>query len=125
MALISCKECAGQVSDSASSCPHCGAPVGVAAVSGQRFGESAQPVAKKSGGLWKWILGVPVGLFVLMMFIGGMNSNPEKTHARRAYEACIDSLQTDDRARRGNGGFIAGACEKMRDDFIQKYGSTP
>lgn len=27
MALINCKECGGQMSDSASFCPHCGAPV--------------------------------------------------------------------------------------------------
>ena len=27
MAIINCKECGGQMSDSASFCPHCGAPV--------------------------------------------------------------------------------------------------
>lgn len=27
MALINCKECGGQISDTASFCPHCGAPV--------------------------------------------------------------------------------------------------
>lgn len=122
MALISCGECAGKVSDSAAACPHCGAPVAKPAVY-----SSAPPPAqvKKSGGTWKWVLGVPVGFFVLMMVIGGLNSDPEKTQAREAYNLCMDNLKADDRARAGNGRLIAGACERLRDEFKQKYGTTP
>ena len=123
MAITLCTECSGKISDTAATCPHCGAP-------GPKTGTAAAVVAqaapvKKSGGVWKWVLGVPVGLFVLVMVIGSMNSNPEKTQARRAYEACMDSLSADDRARAGNGRFIAGACESMRNDFIRKYGVNP
>ena len=119
MALIQCAECKGQVSDSAAACPHCGAPVAGSA------GAAVPAAAKKGGGIWKWVLGVPVGLFVLVMIVGSLNSNPEKDHARRAYDTCMDSLKADDRARAGNGNFIAGACESMRNDFIRKYGVNP
>jgi hypothetical protein len=128
MALISCGECGGKVSDTASTCPHCGAPVLAPKVAGQRFGEvgpSAKVQAKKSGGMWKWFVGIPLGLFFLMMVFGGINSNPEKNSDRHAYENCMDSLKADDRARRGNGEFIAGACERMRNEYIRKYGNPP
>ncbi|OGA98143.1 MAG: hypothetical protein A3E79_11855 [Burkholderiales bacterium RIFCSPHIGHO2_12_FULL_61_11] len=61
----------------------------------------------------------------MMMIIGGLNSNPEKNNDRHAYETCMDSLKNDDRARAGNGAFIAGACERMRNNYIQKYSTTP
>ena len=35
MALLQCSECAGMVSDKASSCPHCGAPIEVAQAAGK------------------------------------------------------------------------------------------
>lgn len=124
MAIISCAECSGKISDTAATCPHCGAPGPKSDTATTMAPQDA--VVKKSGGVWKWVLGVPVGLFVLFMGFGAMQpSNPEKTNARRAYEACIDSLATDDRARAGNGRFIAGACESMRNDFIRKYGVNP
>lgn len=76
MAIIECKECGGKVSDSAAACPHCGAPVAVAAVS------AAPEEATKKGGRWKWVLawifGVPVGLFVLLMAIGMLSGNSSK-----------------------------------------------
>jgi len=40
MALIACKECGREVSDKATSCPGCGAPIGVAAA-----GQKAEPTA--------------------------------------------------------------------------------
>lgn len=119
MAIIACGECSGKVSDTAAVCPHCGAPVA------KKAAPAPAVPAKKSGGVWKWILGVPVGLFVLVMIVGSLNSDPEKSKARHAYEVCMDSLSANDRSRAGNGAFIAGACESMRNEFIRKYGSTP
>lgn len=107
MALITCRECGSNVSLEAVNCPSCGIRV-----------------APKSSA-WKWLVGVPVGLFLLVMVIGLINSNPEKTQARRAYEACQDSLASADRARSGTSTFIAGTCEKMRSDFREKYGVNP
>lgn len=115
MALVKCWECSKEISDSAANCPHCGAA--------QRGGEpSSKP---KTGGWWKWAIGVPVGGFVLVMAIGAMNSNPEKTQARRAYEACLADVASADRARSSASSFGASACERMRSDFVAKYGATP
>lgn len=123
MAIIFCTECSGKISDTAATCPHCGAPGPTPAPAPAVDSQTA--TAKKSGGIWKWIFGVPVGLFVLMIIYGSLISNPERIHDRNVYETCMDSLKSDDRARSGNGAFIGGVCEKMRNDFIKKYGTTP
>ncbi|MCO5110030.1 MAG: hypothetical protein M9929_04185 [Burkholderiaceae bacterium] len=107
MALVTCRECGGTVSSEAQNCPSCGVRV--------------KPKAK----IWRWVFGVPVALFALVMAIGAMNSNPEKNQARRAYEMCQDSLASADRARNGTASFVAGTCEKMRQDFVNKYGVNP
>lgn len=116
MAIISCRECSGQVSDTAATCPHCGAAAGKPQV---------VAIEKKSGNVWPWVV---FGFMVLVMFIilNAVFSKPtEQDMAKKSYDACMDSLATDDRARRGNGNFIAGACENMRNDYIRKYGNTP
>ena len=74
MALIACKECGNQVSDSAAACPKCGAAV-----------------AKKSsaggclGGFFKWSFVVFLGLIV----VGAIFSNDDKKEAR--YVAASES----------------------------------
>lgn len=108
MALVNCRECNGQVSDSAAACPHCGAKV-----------------PKKPSNTWKWVIGVPAGLFVAMMVIGSMNSDPEKTKARQVYELCLSDLASADRARNGTSNFIAGTCERLKSEFHAKYGTNP
>lgn len=107
MAIIECRECKAKVSSEAVTCPACGVRV--------------KPKAK----VLRWVLGVPAAIFALFMVVGMLNSNPEKTQARNAYDTCLDSLSSSDRARNGTSSFIAGACEKMRADFIQKYGVNP
>lgn len=115
MAIISCKECEGKVSDTAVTCPHCGAAVA-----------EPVPVAQKtSGGVWKWVLGVPVGLFVLLMFFGAMNSDPVQDKDRRIYEQCLSDLAGLDRARSSASNTMADMCERFRNDYIRKYGRNP
>lgn len=118
MAIISCKECGGQVSDTAATCPHCGAAVGKPQV---------VAIEKKSGNVWPWLVfGVMMFFVVITIFASiGSRTPSEQTAARRAYEGCMDSLKADDRARAGNGSFIAGTCEMMRNKYIEKYRSTP
>lgn len=75
--------------------------------------------------MWKWILGVPVGLFALMMIIGAMSpTSSESGTARRAIDHCWSEQQRKslppDQAR-----FIAGACERMERDYQAKYGRAP
>jgi hypothetical protein len=115
MALVSCVECGGKVSDAAATCPHCGVAVAMPLAAGKKAGRS----------WWKWVLGVPVGLFALVMVVGLMNSNPEKSRARDAYELCMKDLASADRARSGTGAVLAGMCEKMRQDFVAKYHVSP
>ena len=76
----------------------------------------------------KWIAGILVGGFVLMMVIGTMHNNTPEGRAtsdgRMAISLCWQeqgkkSLPPD-QAR-----FIAGACEKMERDFREKYNATP
>lgn len=75
--------------------------------------------------MWKWIVGVPVGLFILMMIIGSLSpGSSESGSARRAIDNCWSEQQRKslppDQAR-----FIAGACEKMEGDYKKKYGHAP
>lgn len=107
MALISCRECAKDVSTEAVNCPSCGARL-----------------APKSG-VMKWVIGVPLAAFAAFMLLGMLKSNPEKSRDREVYGTCMDSLASADRARDGTSGFIASTCEKMRGDFVKKYGATP
>ena len=81
-------------------------------------------IEKKSGNVWPWVV---LGFMVLVIAITvlGSGTPSEQTNARRAYDACMDNLKADDRARAGNGNFIAGACEMMRNKYIEKYRSTP
>lgn len=62
MALITCWECKAEISNTASSCPHCGATHKAAPVLIVRDPE------KKS--VWPWILGVPLALFGLFILFG-------------------------------------------------------
>ena len=68
MALIGCLECKAQISSTAVACPQCGAQI---------------PKAAK----WPWIVGIPVGLFTLLLLWG--NTIPQyKTDARELRETC-------------------------------------
>lgn len=82
---------------------------------------------KKADSKWPWVVFGFMGLLVLITVLGAVDTGPPspQTLDRRAYGACMDSLKDNDRARAGNGNFIAGACEKMRNDYIGKYGNTP
>lgn len=85
----------------------------------------AAPTPPKKGGVWRWVVGIPIGLFAVVMAIGTAVSDPDRMRDRDAYEICMDSLAGADRARNGTSTFIAGACEKMRNDFIAKWGRAP
>jgi hypothetical protein len=106
MAISECPECKGQVSDTAAACPHCGAK------------------QKQGSGLWKWVLGVPVVLFVAMMIIGGLSSDDGKGLERDTINLCWKDQERkvfDPETAR----FIARACEKLEADFLKKHGHRP
>lgn len=71
MGMVACKDCGKEISDSAKACPGCGAPTG------------------KGGFPWRWVLGIPAGLFTMFMIYG--LSIPEEHHrAREIREVCVD-----------------------------------
>lgn len=124
MALVSCSECGKEISDKATSCPHCGAPkTGNAATQAS----SVQPQAKK-GGLWKWVIGIPIALFAFVMIVGSNLANTpegrEKASAREKIGACWD-IQQKKSLDPSTARFTARMCETMEDDFRKRYGVNP
>jgi TM2 domain-containing membrane protein YozV len=69
MALIACTECGKQISDQASACPHCGAPLG-RYVASTRPEEPRLVKSAKSRGVYI-ILGLFFGFFGIHNFYAG------------------------------------------------------
>lgn len=76
----------------------------------------------------KWVIGVPVGLFVLFLVVGtlldGRTSNDPKARARRTIETCWDD-QGKKSLDPATARFVAGTCERLESDFMAKYGVRP
>lgn len=121
MALIACAECGKEISDKAAACPHCGAPVASEAPKvGRYYQDMPPPVMNppKSGGSgwWKWLIGVPVGGFLLLMLIGSCSGTPESRAAKSRQSSAI-ALCWQEQAKKSNdpatARLIAETCEKM------------
>lgn len=86
-----------------------------------------EPEPKKSN-FWKWLVGVPVGAFILLMAIGSCAGNSpegqERSHSRSAIDLCW-SEQAKKSNTPGDARFIAGACEKMENDYRSRWGTSP
>lgn len=126
MAIVFCQECRKEISDKAQACPHCGAPLALAA-------EKPIPVVvvtegKKGGRVWMWILGVPAALFIVVMVIGATVGNtPEaqqRSLERDKISACWD-LQKKKSLDPSTARFTASLCERMEDDFRRKHNRNP
>ena len=111
MAIILCRECKKEISDTASSCPHCGAVAHKPAKTGLLL-----------------LLLAPVGLLVVFLGFGAIKANTpegkEKSKLRTAIELCWSEAKkqsnTPSQAR-----FVAGACEQMEADFKAKFRVDP
>lgn len=77
MALIECKECAKQISDSADKCPNCGKK-------------------QNSGGFWKLLLAM-VAIFFLVSILSQCMDSSRKERAEKADKAYLDSLTPEQR----------------------------
>lgn len=104
MALISCKECGGQVSSTAAACPACGAPL-----------KAVKAPAKTSGCAWLALV------FLAIPFLGGMlglfGTRSEEAAAPRLSDAqCQADLQCwGDR----QAGAAEGPCRRAVEALAQ------
>ena len=103
MALVGCAECGKEVSDLASQCPSCGAPV--------------KRPASGAGGLLKWGAVIVAGVICLYWLIEANDPTREqRLMDREAYQLCQKMAVST-----GN----PGACEGMRKDYWAKYNREP
>lgn len=111
MSLIACRECGSEVSSQAQTCPKCGVRV--------------KPPSKT----WVWVLGVPAGLVVLFLLIGAVAGNSPEAKAkqkdRSVLEMCLSDLNDPLKSPAAKATIVRPVCEKMKDDFIRKYGHAP
>lgn len=86
MALITCTECAAEVSDRAAACPKCGNPLAVKPERSAAYTYMPPPPEEKSGGWLKWVVIVPATLFGVVMCVGSV-SDPDGKHAAARFES--------------------------------------
>jgi hypothetical protein len=109
MAMTNCKECGTEISTTAKACPKCGAVV-----------------PKKR--IWPWIVGVPVGLFAVLMVWGTIIGNSPEGQAKAKARDTIAFCWQEQKRKSFDAGtqrFVAGACEQMEADFVRRFGHTP
>ena len=74
---------------------------------------------------WPWIVGALVA--ALVWWVWSASNDPENQAKSRARDAI--SLCWDEQAKKSpapaEARFVAGACEGMEADFVQKYGVRP
>jgi len=104
MALIKCKECGTDVSDRATTCVKCGAPI-------------KAPKAKARSGCGVIVLGA-IGVGVVVMIAAGSRNHSQNAASKSAEEAC----QKDDLSCLGDKGVVgAGVYCKDPVERLAKY----
>ena len=121
MALITCSECGNTVSDKASSCPKCGAPIFVPDYT------APPPPPEKGPSFWPWAIGVVVVGFLMFTYLG--SSAPSGPPARKTTDASAIALCWQEQGRKSlspeAARFAASTCENMEDEFRRIYGHKP
>lgn len=110
MTMTTCKECRKELSDTAKTCPHCGAK--------QR---------QKTSILIK-VVAVPlVGFLVLFFYFLIVGPSPEdeaKSRDRDKIKLCWAD-QSRKSLDPGTARFVASMCENFEQEFRAKYGRNP
>ncbi|MBV7418461.1 hypothetical protein KW830_08325 [Comamonas sp. CMM03] len=130
-----CPNCISECKLDASTCQMCGADFMTGGWKPTPYKPTPRPSpdpketkAKSGGRIWKWILGVPVGGFVLMMVIGSCAGNSpegkERASSRDAISYCWKE-QSKKSLSDSTARFVASTCEKMESDFKAKWGRSP
>lgn len=133
-----CPNCNYELLMTADACPNCKAifddkgwsPTRTREGSSRNADQIGEPMAvkKTSGSLWKWLLGVPVGGFALVMIIGSCAGRDPNVVSRVSEKDAI-SYCWEQQARKSldpsTARFAASACERMESDFRTKWGFNP
>lgn len=130
-----CPNCSNKCKLDASECPMCSAKFGPHGwkVSPYKpiskpITESATQVTAKKGGIWKWLIGVPVGGFAVLMIVGSCAGNTPDGKERAASRQSIDycwSQQSKKSLDLSAARFAASTCERMESDYRAKWGRNP
>lgn len=132
-----CPSCSAECRLDAASCARCKAIFGSGGWMPTPYRPEQKPStlpsqteakAKSGSSVWKWILGVPAAGFVLMMIIGTFAGNSPEAKEQAASRAAI-SYCWDEQARKSLSDsmarVVAGACEKMEEEYKVKWGRKP
>jgi len=131
-----CPCCGESVRMSAVGCDKCKAifsedgwrPVPAGETNAPKADVARRKESRSGSSWWKWLLGVPVGGFVLMMVVGSCAGNTPDGRERQASRDAI-SLCWSEQARKsldsGVARFVASTCEKMESDYRTKWGRNP
>ena len=119
MPLISCADCNTQFSDQAAACLQCGRP--------NVRSSPPPPPARRTGSVWRWIIGVPVAGFALLVAFGAVvNSTPEgaaRAADRQRIATCLE-MQGSASLSPSAARIAASTCERMQDQFRATHGIT-
>jgi hypothetical protein len=106
MAMIKCSECSKEMSTKAAACPNCGAK-------------------RPRSYVWLWVvLAIPVAFLAFGATVANTPEAKAKSTDRDAISLCWDE-QAKKSNSAGGAQFIAGACELMKRNFVEKYGHKP
>jgi hypothetical protein len=86
MALLTCPDCQGKVSDSAPTCPHCGRPMKIAPVAAPPVQPAAQskPAKPKKNNGCATLIFIVVAVFVLTVMFGNHDAAPSRPKSAEA-----------------------------------------
>ena len=139
MALINCAECGNQVSDSAASCPKCGAPVAAMLSPATRPQARIRAVTFTPMAVAAIVAAV-IFVLVMVIVVRAQQQRPDRAWAdsqatdaartkdRRAVEYCDDRYKEMNADRQYTPAmlqFHSQACRKMRDDYRLRWGRDP
>lgn len=133
-----CPSCNYELSMSADACPNCKALFGDDAwkptstpqghPGNNKFTQSSAPVAEKSSGTWKWVVGVPVGLVVAFLGFGAVVGSSPEAKARAADRGAIAYCKQQQEKRSldaTTARLTARVCEEMEAAYKDKWRRNP
>lgn len=116
----SCPQCGTALSAPGAACAQCPAPDSAAL--------SAPQAPTPKPRLVRWIIGLPVAFFALLMLLGHFLNTPETEDrwvARETIRMCWKEIQKPPKEGKPVHFTEQGQCEKLEFDFKTQYGENP